>query len=580
MTDQKKPATKPDAAVAVTTSSIEDQIRLRELKVGTIRGLGAHPYSNQVPTPTGSAMIRERHDGHDALFLEANPTETYGVAGRVVALRSMGKLSFISLRDGGGDLQIFVRKDKVGDAAFEALKQLDLGDIACAWGRAMRTKTGELSIAAGEKGATEVPRAQGQTERFGFQLLTKALRPMPLGWTGLEDVETRYRQRYVDLAVHLEVREAFRKRARLITAMRKFLDDRGYLEVETPILHKPEEAGGAAARPFATHHNTLKLDLKLRIATELHLKRLIVGGFERVYEIGRIFRNEGIDRSHNPEFTSIEFYQAYATYEDLMNLTEEMVSQLARAVTGSAIVPYQGNSIDYTSPWPRVSMLVEVAKRVLTASELEKLHAENPNRDHLLTGVLNALASLNDDVWVGLAPDADAKKKLGRVSTLGAKIAWAFEAVVEHDLPKDRPSFVIDFPLEVSPLARKRDAEPRLVDRFEAYAGGMEIANAFSELNDPRDQEARFKAQVDAAAAGDQEAMPYDQDFVRALEHGMPPTAGEGIGIDRLAMLFTDAASIRDVVLFPLLKPQTEVPDTATQSSGDAAQPAPAGSKT
>jgi len=584
MTDQKKPATQPDAATA-TTSSIEDQIRLREGKVGALRTLGAHPYSNQVPTPTGSAMIRATHDNSDAAFLEANPTETYGVAGRVVALRSMGKLSFISLRDGGGDLQIFVRKDKIGDAAFEALKQLDLGDIACAWGRAMRTKTGELSIAAGEKGTTEVPLVHGQTERFGFQLLTKALRPMPLGWTGLEDVETRYRQRYVDLAVHLEVREAFRKRARLITAMRKFLDDRGYLEVETPILHKPEEAGGAAARPFATHHNTLKLDLKLRIATELHLKRLVVGGFERVYEIGRIFRNEGIDRSHNPEFTSIEFYQAYATYEDLMNLTEEMVSQLARAVTGSAIVPYQGNSIDYTSPWPRVSMLEEVAKRVLTVADFEKLHAENPHRDHFLSGLLNSLSALSAEAWNGLATDPDLRKKLGHTKTLGAKIAWAFEALVEHDLPKDRPSFVIDFPLEVSPLARKRDAEPRLVDRFEAYAGGMEIANAFSELNDPRDQEARFKAQVDAAAAGDQEAMPYDQDFVRALEHGMPPTAGEGIGIDRLAMLFTGAASIRDVVLFPLLKPQTEASDSASPQSREAGEaspshPSPMGSKT
>jgi lysyl-tRNA synthetase class 2 len=443
----------------------------------------------------------------------------------------------------------------------------------------MRTKTGELSIAAGEKGTTPVPLVHGQSERPGFQLLTKALRPMPLGWSGLEDKESRYRQRYVDLAVNLEVREAFRKRTRLITALRKFLDERGYLEVETPVLHKPEEAGGAAARPFETHHNALDLHLKLRIATELHLKRLVVGGFERVYEIGRIFRNEGIDRRHNPEFTTIEFYQAYVTYQDLMNLTEEMVSQLARAVTGSAIVPYQGHSIDYSSPWPRISMLEEVAKRVLAAADLEALRAANPSRDHFLTGVLDALSAIGEEVWAGLAPDPDAKKKLGHAQTLGAKIAWAFEAAVEHGLPQDRPSFVIDFPLEVSPLARKRDAEPRLVDRFEAYAGGMEIANAFSELNDPRDQEARFQAQVAAAAAGDQEAMPYDQDFVRALEHGMPPTAGEGIGIDRLAMLFTDAASIRDVVLFPLLKPQTEVPDSTGQQSGDAAEGGPSGSK-
>jgi len=568
MTDPKSaPAgAKPDAEKQEGhTSSIEDQIKLREGKVASLREKGAHPYSNRVPAPHGSLLIKERHGAQDAAALEASHTETYGVAGRVVALRSMGKVTFISLRDGFGDLQIFVRKDKVGDAAYESLKLLDLGDIACAWGRALRTKTGELSIAAGEIGATPVPLAAGQNAelgRPGFQLLTKALRPMPSSWYGLADVETRYRQRYVDLAVHMEVREAFRKRARIITGIRKYLDERGYLEVETPVLHKPEEAGGAAARPFETHHNALDLELKLRIATELHLKRLVVGGFERVYEIGRIFRNEGIDRRHNPEFTTIEFYQAYATYEDLMALTEDMTAQLARAVCGSAMVPYQGVNIDYTAPWPRVSMVEGVGRAMLGESKLVELqHGLDlvAQRDRFLSAVLDALGALPETAWLSAANgEPEAVRKLSHAQTLGGKIAWAFEALVEAKLPADRPSFVTDFPLEVSPLARKRDAEPRLVDRFEAYAGGMEIANAFSELNDPRDQEARFQAQVDAAARGDEEAMPYDRDFVRALEHGMPPTAGEGIGIDRLAMLFTDAASIRDVVLFPLLKPQVE----------------------
>ena len=563
------------------TSSIDDQITLREGKVQTLRERGAHPYGNQLPAPTsarledgrllaGSALVRERHGAQDAAFLEANHSETYAVAGRVVALRSMGKVTFISLRDTSGDLQIFVRKDKVGDAAYESLKLLDLGDIACAWGRALRTKTGELSIAAGEKGTTEVPLAPGQSERPGFQLLTKALRPLPSSWYGLAELETRYRQRYVDLAVNLEVREAFRKRAKLISGIRSYLDDRGYLEVETPVLHKPEEAGGAAARPFATHHNALDLDLKLRIATELHLKRLVVGGFERVYEIGRIFRNEGIDRRHNPEFTSIEFYQAYATYENLMKLTEEMISQLAISVTGSAVVPYQGVDIDYSAPWPRISMVEEVAKTLAMALELP---ARNPkdyaSRDEYLAALLDEMARLQPTAWqAGMGNEPEQKKKLAHAHSLGAKIAWLFEAQVEATLPKDKPCFVIDFPLEVSPLARKRDSEPRLVDRFEAYAGGMEIANAFSELNDPRDQEERFKAQVEAAKAGDAEAMPYDRDFVRALEHGMPPTAGEGIGIDRLAMLFTNSASIRDVVLFPLLKPQAEGAESEAANSG------------
>jgi lysyl-tRNA synthetase class 2 len=386
----------------------------------------------------------------------------------------------------------------------------------------MRTRTGELSIEAVE-----------------FELLTKALRPLPEKWHGLHDVETRYRQRYVDLAVNPAVREVFRRRAALISGLRRFLDERDYIEVETPMLQKPEEAGGAAARTFQTHHNALDLDLKLRIATELHLKRLIVGGLERVYEVGRIFRNEGIDRIHNPEFTTVEFYQAHATHEDLMSLTEQLVSRLAVEVTGAIAAPYQGVLIDYTPPWPRISMAGEVARLYGVAG-------------------LDALEKLPDDVWLAKTVNNEARHKFTRLHTVGGKIAWAFETFIEPMMPTSTPCFVIDFPIDVSPLARRRESEPRLVDRFEAFAGGMEIANAFSELNDPRDQEVRFRAQVEAAAKGDVEAMPYDRDFIRALEHGMPPTAGEGLGIDRLAMLFTDSASIRDVILFPLLKPVSE----------------------
>jgi lysyl-tRNA synthetase class 2 len=514
-----------DTPQAGATSSIEDQIRLREQKAQLLRDKGAHPYGNGVVVPHTTGFVRMRHSDDDAGRLEEDQSEPYGVAGRVVAMRSMGKASFLSLRDRTGDLQIFVKKDKVGEQAYELLKLTDLGDFVFASGRAMRTKTGELSIEAAE-----------------FRVLTKALRPLPEKWHGLTDHETRYRQRYVDLSANLEVREIFLRRTRLIAGLRRFLDDHDFIEVETPVLHRPEEAGGAVARPFQTHHNALDLDLKLRIALELHLKRLIVGGLERVYEIGRVFRNEGIDRRHNPEFTMLEFYRAYATYEDLMAFTEQMVSRLAIEVTRSDEVIFQGTKIQFAPPWPRVSMLGEVAKAYGASGG----HSQQ----------LDALARLSADEWLARVDDGELRHKFGKATSPGEKIAWAFEALVEPALPKERPCFVVDFPLEISPLARRRDSEPRLVDRFEAYAAGMEIANAFSELNDPRDQEARFRAQVEAAARGDEEAMPWDRDYIRALEHGMPPTAGEGVGIDRLAMLFTNSPSIRDVVLFPLLKPE------------------------
>jgi lysyl-tRNA synthetase class 2 len=430
------------------------------------------------------------------------------------------------VRDRSGDIQVWVKKDKVGDRGFEVFKLLDVGDVVAAEGPATRTKTGELTV-----------------EAASFTVLTKAVRPLPEKWHGLADVEARYRQRYLDLVVTEGVRETFERRAAIVRTIRRFLDERGYLEVETPTLHKPEEAGGAAARPFETHHNALGLDLKLRIALELHLKRLIVGGLDRVYEIGRVFRNEGIDRRHNPEFTMLECYQAFATHEDLMALTEELFHRLAVEVTGSPRIVFQGQAIDLTPPYPRFSLL-EMGSRALGLSPEDALAGRG------LAEALGRAAAREKD-----SEDAWKLERAAR-SPPGVAVALAFEAFAEKDLPRDRPAFVVDWPLETSPLSRKRDADPRLVDRFELFVAGMEVANAFSELNDPQDQRARFEAQVKARAAGDEEAMPYDEDFVRALEQGMPPTAGEGIGIDRLTMLLTDSASIRDVILFPLLKPR------------------------
>jgi lysyl-tRNA synthetase, class II len=495
----------------------------RMKKAEALRELGVNPFGNGVSPKHLTRELVERYGDRPVEEIAKDPG-AWSLAGRVLAIRSFGKAAFLKLRDRSGDLQVWVKKDKVGERAFEIFKLLDIGDIVAAEGGATRTKTGELSL-----------------EATVFTILTKAIRPLPEKWHGLTDVEQRYRQRYVDLIVTPGVREVFEKRTRIVSTIRRFLDDRGYVEVETPVLHKPEEAGGAAARPFETHHNALDLHLKLRIATELHLKRLVVGGLERVYEIGRIFRNEGIDRRHNPEFTSIEFYEAYATHEDLIRLTEQLMYALAVAVTGGPTVTFQGRTIDLTPPYPRVSM-VEEAARVLGLSPEDALAGHG-----LAEALARAAARENDseDAW---KLEQAARRSPGEV------LALAFEVFCEAKLPQDRPAFVVDFPIETSPLSRRRDGDSRLVDRFELFVAGMEVANAFSELNDPIDQRARFEAQVNARAAGDEEAMPYDEDFVRALEHGMPPTAGEGIGIDRLTMLLTDSASIRDVILFPLLK--------------------------
>jgi len=523
MRDQSPPGNPPPAAREDLGAAEREIVDQRAKKADALRALGVNPFGNGRRPEHVAADLQTRYRDLPAEEIARDPG-AWTVAGRVLAIRAFGKAAFLKVRDRSGDLQVWVKKDRLSEKEFEVYRLLDVGDLVLASGPATRTKTGELTL-----------------EATAFTILTKALRPLPEKWHGLTDVEQRYRQRYVDLVVTPGVRDVFAKRSRIVSTIRRFLDARGYLEVETPTLHKPEEAGGAAARPFETHHNALDIDLKLRIATELHLKRLVVGGLERVYEIGRIFRNEGIDRRHNPEFTTIEFYEAYATHEDLVRLTEALFHELALAVNGSPVVTFQGQAIDLTPPYPRVS-LVESAARALGLAPEDALAGRG------LAEALGRAAARENDSDQAWKLEQAARKGPGEA------LALAFEIFGEPALPADRPAFVVDFPIETSPLSRRRDSDPRLVDRFELFVAGMELANAFSELNDPGDQRARFEAQVKARAAGDEEAMPYDEDFVRALEHGMPPTAGEGVGIDRLTMLLTDSPSIRDVILFPLLK--------------------------
>ncbi len=484
-------ASNPKDATAPATSEQEIyEARLR--KATALREKGVNPWGNGHRVGQTAKEVTDAHGGKAAEALETEKPRA-SVAGRIVAIRSFGKAAFLRLRDRTGELQAYVKKDVLGEAAFEVYGLCDVGDFVAVEGPVFRTRTGELSV---------------QAERFTF--LTKALRPLPEKWHGLSDVETRYRQRYLDLVSNEEVRATFRKRVAMVRAIRAFLDGRGFMEVETPMMHPL--VSGAAARPFTTHHNALGLDLFLRIAPELYLKRLVVGGFERVYELNRNFRNEGISTQHNPEFTMLEFYQAHATYEDLMSLTEELLRSVAIEVAGSAQVPYQGQVLDFGRPFRRVTMIDAVRE---------------------------------------VAPDIASREPLDAEA-----LVQAFEEKVEGTLVQ--PTFVTQFPTAVSPLARRNDADPRFTDRFELYAAGREIANAFSELNDPIDQEGRFRRQVEAKQKGDEETMDYDADYIRALETGLPPTAGEGIGIDRLAMLLTDSPSIRDVILFPLLKPEAK----------------------
>lgn len=490
-----------------------DIIRGRRAKLGAWREQqrdtgGAFP--NSFRRDDLAADLHTRFEASDKAALET-AGEVTAVAGRMVLRRAMGKASFMTLQDSSGRIQCYLRKDGLGDDAYAAFDELfDIGDIVGVRGTLMRTNKGELTVAA-----------------TSIELLTKSLRPLPEKHAGLTDTETKYRQRYVDLIVSEESRTVFETRSRLIRAIRAFFDARGYLEVETPMMHPIP--GGATARPFVTHHNALDMDLYLRIAPELYLKRLVVGGFERVYEINRSFRNEGLSTRHNPEFTMLEFYQAYADYEDLMDLTEELLSSVVVEVCGSSEVTYQGETIRFAGPFKRQTMAAAVAEALGIA--------ESDARDQ--DTLAKALSERNLDLAAGSA---------------GELLNEAFEALVESTLIQ--PTFITQYPAEVSPLARRNSADPAVTDRYELFAAGREIANAFSELNDPEDQAERFAAQVDKKQAGDNEAMHFDADYVRALEVGLPPTAGQGIGIDRLVMMLTDSASIRDVLLFPHMRPE------------------------
>ncbi len=439
-------------------------------------------------------------------------SKRFTLAGRVVQLRHMGKAAFAHVLDGAGKIQLYVKKDCIGEDSYALFKDFDIGDLVEASGFCFVTKTGEKSLFV-----------------ESIRLLTKALTPLPEKWHGLSDVETRYRQRYVDLIANPEVREVFRKRSAIVKEIRAFLDARGYLEVETPNLHFI--AGGTTAKPFATHYNSLNCDVSLRIALELHLKRLVVGGFERVYEIGRCFRNEGVSKKHNPEFTMLEFYQAYATFHDLMDLTEELFTTLAKKIVGSLQVPYGDHIIDFTGPWKRISMKDSVYE---------------------IGGVSR---EFNLDTTEGVqAAAAKMKVHLEEPNDWGRSLEAMWGELVEGKLIN--PTFITHHPFSISPLARKNTSDPKVTDRFELIVAGMEAANAFSELNDAVDQRERFEAQAERKSKGDEEACDIDEDFLRALEYGLPPTAGQGIGIDRLVMLFTNSASIRDVLLFPQLKPE------------------------
>ncbi|ALP53010.1 lysine--tRNA ligase [Candidatus Tenderia electrophaga] len=443
--------------------------------------------------------------------LEANALRV-SIAGRLMAKRVMGKASFAQLLDESGRMQIFVQRDAVGQEIYQEFKGWDVGDIIGAEGTLFRTKTGELSVKADS-----------------IRLLTKSLRPLPDKFHGLEDQETRYRQRYLDLIMNQAARETFRVRTRIIQHIRHYLDSKGFLEVETPMMHAIP--GGATARPFITHHNALDLQMFLRVAPELYLKRLIVGGFERVYEINRNFRNEGVSTRHNPEFTMLEFYEAYADYHDLMDHTEEMLRGMALEILGDTKLSYQGEVYDFGKPFAR-----------LTVKQSILFYNPDISEDEL--DDLDRARAVAERLGIPL------KDSYG----LGKVQIEIFEKTVEHRLKE--PTFITAYPTEVSPLARRNDADPYVTDRFEFFVGGRELANGFTELNDAEDQAERFRKQVEEKEAGDDEAMHFDADYVRALEHGMPPTAGEGIGIDRLVMLFTDAASIRDVLLFPYMRPE------------------------
>ena len=495
----------------MTTEHIEelnDQQLIRREKMAALAEQGIDPFGKRFERTADSAQLKEKYNDKTKEELH-ELAETATIAGRLMTKRGKGKVGFAHIQDREGQIQIYVRKDTVGEENYQIFKKADIGDFLGIEGEVMRTDMGELSIKA-----THITH------------LSKALRPLPEKFHGLTDVETIYRKRYLDLISNRESFERFVTRSRIVSEIRRYLDNQGFLEVETPVLHN--EAGGAAARPFITHHNAQNIDMVLRIATELHLKRLIVGGMERVYEMGRIFRNEGMDATHNPEFTTIEAYQAYADFEDIMDLTEGIIQSAAKAVTDAESVPYQGTEIFIGRKFARKHMLEAIKEQ---------------------TGI---------DFWKEMTlEEATALAKEHHVKfekhfTVGHIINAFFEDFVEDTLIQ--PTFIYGHPVEVSPLAKKNADDPRFTDRFELFIVGREFANAFTELNDPIDQLARFEAQAKAKELGDDEATGIDYDYVEALEYGMPPTGGLGIGIDRLIMLLTDVTSIRDVLLFPTMK--------------------------
>jgi lysyl-tRNA synthetase, class II len=491
--------------------SDEAERRLRLQKLDDLRAQGIDPYPLRFDRDATSSQLHERYD--DALAAGAETDDAVAVAGRLMLIRRQGKLSFGTLRDSSGTVQLFVSQGAVGDDAFQRFNDLDRGDWVGARGTVMKTKKGELSVKV-----------------TSFELLSKALRPLPDKWHGLSDVDTRYRQRYVDLIANDEARRVFEVRFAAIDAIREFLRARGFVEVETPVLHSIP--GGATARPFLTHHNALGTDLYLRIALELHLKRLLVGGMERVFEIGRVFRNEGLSTRHNTEFTMLELYQAYADYTDMMEITEQLVADAARHAIGTTRVAWGGHDIELAPPWERRTMIDLVREHAGV-----DLHPSMP---------VEQLRKHCDDL------DIEYEKEWGS----GKLILEIYEKTTEPNIVG--PTFVCDYPREVSPLARPHRDDPELTERFEPIVGGREIGNAFSELNDPVDQLQRFEAQARLRQQGDEEAHAVDWDFVRALEYGMPPTGGLGIGIDRVVMLLAGVTSIREVLLFPALRPESE----------------------
>jgi len=487
---------------------MEELIEQRKKKLEELRQAGINPYPNDFRPNRTTEEVHRQYDSRSREELEG-VEDSIAIAGRVMSMRGFGKAAFFDVQDRKGRIQVYVRKDKVGEDSYRIFERVDIGDIIGVSGKVFRTKTGELTL-----------------EANAMRLLSKSFRTLPEKWHGLKDVEIRYRQRSLDLMVNPQVRETFLKRNRIIRLIREFFDSRDFIEVETPMMQAVP--GGAVARPFITHHNAMNMDLYLRIAPELFLKRLIVGGLERVYEINRNFRNEGVSTLHNPEFTMLEFYQTYAAYEDLMSMTEELFCNLAREICGSLTIEYQGHTINLSSPWKRISL----DDAVVSFGKI--------NRDALSS--MDKMKKILEERGISVEGQ----------DTLGEILVLAFEGLVQPQLID--PIFVYGYPVEVSPLARRNDKDPGRVDRFELFINGMEMANAFSELNDPLDQRERFLAQKNEKESG--LPLGIDDEFLAAMEYGMPPAAGEGIGIDRLTMILTNSPSIRDVILFPLLRPE------------------------